>query len=596
MLRRMLAVGFIDQAEFEKVNAAPITASLHRPSIDLEAPYIAEMVRKQLADEYGDETYSAGYKVTTTIRDKHQIAANHALRLALLQYDERHGYRGPEHHYDLAAAAGEDVWKTWLQPYNSSGPLFPAIITEVREQSVLAYLSGIGPIDIEWDGLKWARQHINENVMGPRPKTADAILKVGDVIRVRENQHGQWQLSQLPAVEGGLVSLHPNNGATLALAGGFDFYRSKFNRITQAKRQPGSSFKPFIYSAAMAHGFNPASIINDAPVVYNDPGLGNKWRPKNYSGKTFGPTRLRVALRKSRNLVSIRLLHELGVQTALKHIAKFGFDPDKLPRNLSLALGSGAITPWRLAGAYTVFANGGYRVEPHFIERIETYDGERLFEARPPVVCPECPIAGGEQADGARAEKEGHGAETADGTGVEKEEHGAETDEHKIAASREEKPIAPRVVGANNIWIMNHLTRDVVRRGTGVAAYRELKRDDLSGKTGTTNEQRDAWFAGFNSDVVAVAWVGFDNFSPLGAREVGGRAALPMWIEYMRVALEGTSNALPARPVDIVNIRINRETGCPASADDKDAMFEVFMAGQSADATACKEDEPGLLF
>jgi len=580
VLRRMLEVGFIDQAEFERADSAPITASLHRPDIDLEAPYIAEMVRKQLTDEYGDEAYTAGYNITTTIRDKNQIAANHAIRIALLQYDERHGYRGAEHHYDLKGPAEEAQWKQSLAPHSAIGQLFPAIITRVRERSVSAYLSGIGPIDIEWGGLKWARQYIDENLRGPKPETADQILKVGDIVRVRENEQGEWQLSQIPAVDGGLVSLDPDNGATLALVGGLDFYRSKFNRITQAERQPGSSFKPFIYSAAMEHGFNPASIINDAPVVYNDPGLGNRWRPKNYSGKTFGPTRLRVALRKSRNLVSIRLLHELGVQTTLKHIAKFGFDTDELPRNLSLALGSGAVTPWRLAGAYTVFANGGYRVEPHFIERIETYDGKLVFAADPVTVCGECPMAREKQADGVT--EEGESIET-DGR-------------EKVSAIPEDKKIAPGVVAPDNIWIMNNLTRDVVRRGTGVRAYRELKRDDLSGKTGTTNEQRDAWFAGFNADVVAVAWVGFDNFGPLGSREVGGRAALPMWIEYMRIALEGTSRSMLERPAGIVNIRINRETGCPTSADDKDAMFEVFMADRLPDPIACEEDDPAPLF
>ena len=587
VLRRMLELGYIDQARFQAADNAPVTASLHSPSIDLEAPYVAEMVRKHLVEEYGDSAYSAGYVVTTTIRDTLQVAANRALNRALLQYDERHGYRGPEQHYELTPGMTGDGWDQLLAAHSAIAGLLPALIIDERGFAASAWVQGIGRIELDWDSLGWARRYINENVRGPAPRNTGEVVSVGDIVRVREDSDGKWRLGQIPDIEGSLVSLDPHNGAALALVGGFEFYRSKFNRITQAERQPGSSFKPFIYSAALENGFTAASIINDAPIVYDDPSIEDKWRPENYSGRTFGPTRLREALRRSRNLVSIRLLHAMGVRNALRHVEKFGFDIDELPRNLSLALGTGSITPWQLASSYTVLANGGYRVEPFFITRIETYTGDLLFEAQPVTVCSHCPDNGT--------------------TGMESAETGT-ADESGTADAVPVENIAERVVNPQNIWIMNELTRDVVRRGTGARAYRELQRDDLSGKTGTTNEQRDAWFAGFNSSVVAVTWVGFDDFEPMGQGEVGGRTALSIWIEYMRTALKDTPVNLGERPADIVTIRINAETGCPAEAGDTDAEFEVFMANRLPDATECsrmlmpydnspeKTDAPGRLF
>ncbi len=569
VLRRMLELDYIDQVHFQAADSAPASASLHSPGIDLEAPYVAEMVRKHMVEEYGDSAYRAGYKVTTTVRNTLQLAANRALSMALLQYDERHGYRGPERNFELDPNDDGDARDQLLDSYSAIGGLLPALITEVNSFSASAWLSGIGLIEIKWNGMSWARRYINENRRGPAPRNAGDIVKVGDIVRVREGRRAEWRLTQIPIIEGGLVSLDPHNGATLALVGGFDFYRSKFNRITQAERQPGSSFKPFIYSAALEHGFTPASIINDAPIVYDDPSIEDKWRPENYSGRTFGPTRLREALRRSRNLVSIRLLHTVGVRSALRHVAKFGFDIDELPKNLSLALGSGAITPWQLASSYTVFANGGYRVEPFFIKQIETYSGDLLFQANPVTVCPDCPDNGADETD-----------VTTPGTVEETE---------TADAIPVRKNIAERVVNPQNIWIMNELTRDVIRRGTGARAYRELKRDDLSGKTGTTNEQRDAWFAGFNPSVVAVTWVGFDDFKPMGQGEVGGRTALSIWIEYMRTALAGIPVKPAARPADIVNIRINKETGCPVNTDDSNAEFEVFMADRLPDANECSK-------
>ena len=569
VLGRMLDLDFISQSDLDTAIKAPVTASLHKPTVQLEAPYLAEMVRMQLVEQYGDEATTSGFKVSTTIRDKNQTAANHALRSAVMEYDTRHGYRGPESHVKLDGVNLNEDPAQLLEPFPVIANLYPAIVTDVTEQSVSAFMTGIGPIVIAWDGLKWAGKYINENYRGPAPKSANEIVSIGDVIRVLENDEGQWSLSQLPIVEGSIVSLDPNNGETLALSGGFDFYRSNFNRVIQARRQPGSGFKPFIYSAALEEGFTTASIINDAPLVREIVGVEEAWRPENYSGKYYGPTRFREALIQSRNIVSIRLLDAIGIDKALQHIAKFGFDTDKLPHSLSLALGSGDLSAWQMASAYCVLANGGYRVEPYFIERIEDNKGNLVFQADPAIVCNNC-------------------AETVTGPGTDVTPVSASVETGQTVtqmpagqmAPQESKPsrrYAERVVDPQNIWIMNSITRDVVKRGTATRAL-ELKRQDLSGKTGTTNDQHDAWFFGYNSSVVAVSWVGFDNFTGLGINEVGGRAALPMWIDYMRVALADVPESTLVEPAGIVTARIDPATGELASADNPDAIFEVFRA------------------
>ena len=568
VLGRMLDRAYISESEYRQAIETPITASLHSPDIQVEAPYVAEMVRKFLTEEFGEEAYSSGYKVFTTIRDKNQTAANHALRSALLEYDERHGYRGAEYHHDLSENADEEKWKQLLAAYPTIGNLYPALVIEIREQSISAYVTGIGIIDIEWTGLKWARKYLSENRRQATPSAAEEIVSAGDIIRIIEDEEGQWKLSQIPAVEGGLVSLEPDTGATLAVVGGFDFQRSKFNRVTQAYRQPGSGFKPFIYSSALEKGYTAASLVNDAPIVFDDPGIEDIWRPENYSGKTYGPTRIREALIRSRNLVSIRLLHAIGIPWAMDHIEKFGFDTDKLPGNLSLALGSGAISPWQLAGAYSILANGGYKVEPYFIDRIESYNSEIIFQSDPLVLCREC-VLPPEMPE-----------ET---TSVDNEASEAVDEASEIALDvvdnkNEEELVnsyAPQVVKPQNIWIMQSMMRDVIQHGTGRKA-KSLKRPDLAGKTGTTNDQRDAWFSGFNSSLVTISWVGFDQFQPLGNGETGGVAALPMWIKYMQVALEDVPEIKRDPPPGLLNIRINKKTGLPTNSNDPDAFFEIF--------------------
>lgn len=581
VLQRMLLLSHITQDEYDLAANAPISASIHTPSIDIEAPYIAEMVRSDLTAEQGDDAYSNGLTVITTIRDKNQNAANQALRNTLLAYDKRHGYRGPEHHIEEIESKSENEIQTLLKSFPTLGNLYPGIVTYVNEKSVSAYITGIGQVEINWEGLEWARKYISENRRGGKLKTASEILKPGDVIRLIETETGDWALSQIPDVEGGLVSLSPNDGATLALVGGFDFYKNKFNRVTQARRQPGSGFKPFIYSSAIEAGKTAATTINDAPIVFDDPGIEDDWRPENYSRKSYGPTRLKVALTHSRNLVSIRLLHAIGVPFALEHIKKFGFNIDQLPKNLSLSLGSAEITPWELARAYSVFANGGFLIEPYYINSIKAYNEEIIFEAKPLQVCNNC--------------IENIPADQPEMNHSEDEQEKLSDETSMLVNYNEETPktlYAPRVVNPQNIWIMNSITRNVIKNGTGRRAL-QLKRNDLSGKTGTTNDQHDAWFSGFNSEVVAICWVGFDQFKPLGSRETGASAALPMWIDYMRIALEGIPESIMERPDGLVNVRIDPETGQLANASNPNAIFEVFRI-ENAPKTISETKQPDV--
>ena len=563
VLGRMLDLGYIERAEYDEAHDAPVTAKVHGLATEAEAPYVAEMVRAHMEAAYGDDAYTAGHKVYTTLDSRLQHAANAALREALVEYDVRHGYRGSE----LRAASGEDARspEEVLADVSVFGGLLPAVVTSVDERVVTAYARNAGQIELAFESMEWARPYIDEDHRGKKPESAAAVVKAGDVIRVQLTENG-WSFSQLPKVEGALVSLNPNDGAIVALTGGFDFYRSKFNRVTQAERQPGSSFKPFIYSAALEHGYTPASIINDAPVVFEDPSLKSAWRPENYGGKFFGPTRLRTALYKSRNLVSIRLLRDIGIDFALDHIAKFGFDVERLPRGLSLALGSGVLTPLEVAAGYTVLANGGYAVKPYFIERVLDWDDTSLFTASPLVVCRDCAE---EDVISAPAPTS---AAAADGASSElPAEPSARAGAERPRSARR----APRVIDARNAWLMYSLMRDVIRRGTGRKA-RVLERDDLAGKTGTTNDLHDAWFSGFNPDIVATAWIGFDRVRPLGQRETGARAALPMWIAYMREALKGTQERNVEPPEGIVTVRIDPATGQLAGASHEGAVFESF--------------------
>jgi len=550
VLNRMAQLGYITADENAQTKAQTVSASLHRASTELEAPYIAEMVRSEMVERYGNQAYTTGYNVYTTIHSSLQTTANTAVRDALEAYDIRHGYRGAEKHYDIAAIESDHTaLDRILKDHNVIGDLVPALVTTASETTLEVYLGDDSTATIPWEETKWAKPYLNENRTGPLPKGFSAFLKSGDLIRVKKS-HAEdtvtHQLAQVPAPESALVALDPSDGAIQSLVGGFDFYHSKFNRVTQAKRQPGSGFKAVIYSAALEAGFTAASLINDAPVVIEDPSLEGAWRPENYSGKFFGPTRLRYALTKSRNLVSIRLLRSMGIEHTLTHAQKFGFDPADLPHNLSLALGSGGVTPLQMARAYAVLANGGYRVEPYFISRIEDGAHNSIFEATPYKVCESCEKSADEMED----------------------------------ASKVEPPpasfkVAERVISPQNHFLMNSMMRDVITYGTGRKA-RTLWRIDLAGKTGTTNEQRDAWFNGFNPSLVAIAWVGFDSSDPLGKGEVGGRAALPAWISYMREALKEAEEQPLRAPPGIVSVRIDPESGERVGTSNSKAIFEYF--------------------
>ena len=582
VLRRMLELDYIDQTEHDEARDAPVTAKVHGLTVEVEAPYVAEMVRAHMKETYGDEVYTAGYKVWTTLDGRLQRAANAALRQTLLEYDARHGYRGSERRVPFEKEAGPP--KKALADTADVGGLVPAVVTSVDKSKAVAWARDVGPVEIGFESMEWARPYISENRRGAAPKGAGAVVKAGDVIRVRPVEDA-WSFAQLPAVEGALVSLDPDDGSIVALTGGFDFYRSKFNRATQAERQPGSSFKPFIYSAALAYGYTPASIINDAPVVFEDPSLKSAWRPENYSGKFFGPTPLRTALYKSRNLVSIRLLREIGIDFALAHIARFGIDVESLPRGLSLALGSGVMTPLEAATGYSVLANGGYAVEPYFIQRVLDGDDQLVFAADPLVVCRDC--------DDEEAMAVSAFTTPADGGEAASAVSSAESVAGSASGPSGYVRRAPRVLEARNAWLMYSLMRDVIQRGTGRKA-RVLERDDIAGKTGTTNDQYDAWFSGFSPDLVATAWIGFDEFRPLGERETGARAALPMWIAYMKEALEGVRQREIQPPEGIVTVRIDPETGELAGASHEGAVFESFRTERVPTRIAARTstDEP----
>jgi len=540
-------------------------------STDLEAPYVAEMARSYMVDRFGQEAYTHGYKVFTTLDSRLQQSANKALRQALLEYDRRHGYRGAEERIDVDDPS---AWQSALKKYRSFGQLTPALVVEIGKKSVVAQLPSGETTLVSWDGLSWARPYIDVDYRGSAPKVASDILGVGDIIWLQKGSSEEvpWHLTQIPTINGALVSLDPENGRIISLVGGFHFARSKFNRVTQAQRQAGSSFKPFIYSAALDKGFTAASLVNDAPVVFEDSKLESVWRPENYSGRFYGPTRLREALTKSRNLVSIRLLRSIGIGYTTQYVAQFGFDKARLPRNLSLALGSAAVTPLELANAYTVLANGGYRVEPYFVERIVGANGEIMEQAQPVTVCRECEASSSPEVVDIN---NNFRRDEIVKTSPRSEAYGVIARSPEIDAGDGAPIPAEQVVSKQNIWLITSMMRDVIKRGTGQRAM-ALGRNDLAGKTGTTNDQFDAWFAGFNSSVVTVAWVGFDQVATLGAQESGGKAALPMWVSYMRDALKGVPEHELIQPEGLVSVKISPETGMLASVDQADAIIETF--------------------
>ena len=503
VLGRMRDLGDITEAQYQAALGERLAIKGVLREYTLQADHFAEMIRQAMYERYQDEAYHRGYRVYTTLDSRHQRAAFEAVRAGVMAYDRRHGYRGPEAFVDLPAGVSDDVADDALQDFQDSDDLLAAIVVEASPRQVRAVVRGGDRITVRGDGLKFALPSLSEKA------SANKRIRRGAIVRVRQDAKGNWSLVQLPQVEASLVSIDPRNGAIRALIGGFDFKRNKFNHVTQALRQPGSSFKPFIYSAALEKGFTPATIINDAPLRFEARQTGSEvWEPRNYDGTFEGPMRLRTALARSKNLVSVRILQDITPQYAQDYIARFGFDPKLHPAYLTMALGAGNVTPMQMVIGYSVFANGGFRVTPYFIERIEDHRHRVLAKAQPRVA--------GEGAD--------------------------------------------RVIDARNAFLMSSLLQEVVRTGTAGRAM-QLGRSDLGGKTGTTNDFVDAWFAGYQPGLAAVAWIGFDNPRSLGRNETGSQAALPMWISYMGDVLKGVPQQALTPPPGVMTAHIDPETG-----------------------------------
>ncbi len=562
ILGRMLLLEYINQAEHDSALTQPITASYHGSTLALDATYVAEMVRAEMLDLYGQEAYEAGYEVTTTVDIELQRAADDSVVYGVFTYDLRHGYRGPEKRLPEPLMSDSAALEEYIDQVPNRSGLMPAVVLELFEKSATLMANGGAIFSLEWtDGLSGTRKYRTESWQGELPDSAEHLLAVGDLIRLREVD-GRWVLSQIPDVQAGLVAVDPLNGSIRALTGGFDFYQSRFNRMTDANRQPGSNMKPFLYAAALENGYTAATLVNDAPIIFEDAALEDFWRPENDSGIFYGPTRLRKALYLSRNLVSIRVLRGLGINIAREAIIDYGFEESDLPYNLTLALGSQGLEAIKLAAGYSIFANGGHGVEPYLISEIRDRNGETLYLADPPSVCRDCDS------------KIDQGIQEA--FLVEASILQEQINLYRPEITEEAPNIAEQVMDPRVAYIMDSILRDVVAKGTGTRAQ-VLERSDIAGKTGTTNGPRDAWFSGYSPHLVATAWVGFDDNGLLGASEFGGSAALPIWIDFMEVALEGKADVLLPQPEGLVTVLIDPETGQRAAPGAANAQFELFL-------------------
>ncbi|MDF0751217.1 penicillin-binding protein 1A [Marinobacter sp. 71-i] len=587
ILSRMRDLEYITADAYELASTAPLTASYNAPSTGVDADHLAEMARAELVRRFGDAAYTDGYEVTLTVDSKKQQTATRALRKGLEEYDQRHGFRGP------IGQVGEDELEpgnldNLMANYPMIANLVPAVVTTVRDDDneVDLYARQLGESVMAFNTMTWAKRYKTENLTGPEPEQPSDVVTTGDIVYVKpilamvpslptannteaSESNGdvtaaslpkvqRVALSQVPRVEGALISLDAKTGAIEALAGGYSFSQNKFNRATSAQRQPGSTFKPFLYLSALEQGMTPATIYNDAPIVFDNSELETTWRPQNSSGQFYGPTRLREALYRSRNLVSVRLLRDLGIQNTIDYLKQLEIPTENMQKDLSLSLGSGLLTPMDLARGFAVIANGGYDVEPYFISRISDVNNETIFEAPEVILC--------------------------DNNCAQKQEN--------IADEESDTRIARRLADERSVYILHSMMRDVIRLGTGRRAQ-ALGRDDISGKTGTTNEQKDTWFGGFNHEIATTVWVGFDQPQPLGRREFGASTALPIWIDYMKVALEGEPPSLMPRPNGIVNIRIDPETGKRARPGQEGAMFEIFREEDAPPPLDPQDESPG---
>ncbi|KWE93277.1 penicillin-binding protein [Burkholderia ubonensis] len=492
ILQRMLELNFISRGQYDEAIAQPLVVKGAGREFSVHAEYVAEMVRQMMYAQYREETYTRGFNVVTTIDSADQQVAYGALRKGIMDYERRHGYRGPEGFIELPAGADdrEQAIDDALLEHPDNGELIAAVVTDAGPRQItVAFIDG-SSATLEGDNLRFAASALSANAQPNRR------IRPGAIVRVVKNDAGAWTITQLPQIEGAFISIVPQDGAIRSLVGGFDYNKNKFNHVTQAWRQPGSSFKPFIYSASLDKGLGPATIINDGPLYFSAAETGGQpWEPKNYGGGFDGPMSMRTALQRSRNLVSIRILNHIGTKYAQQYITRFGFDADRHPAYLPMALGAGLVTPLQMAGAYSVFANGGFRVNPYLIAEVTDPNGVVVARAQP------------------------------------------------LVADQN----APRAIDARNAYVMNSLLQSVAQRGTG-AKSNVLKRTDLAGKTGTTNDSHDAWFAGYQHTLAAIAWIGYDNPRSLGDRETGGGLSLPVWIDYMGAALKGVPEFKPTMP------------------------------------------------
>jgi len=537
VLRRMQETGKIDAARRAEAEAVPILARIHGPVVELDAPYVAEMVRLEMLNRFGEAALTNGYRVTTTVDSRLQVAAMTAARRTMLEYERRHGYRGPLDRLDAARLQDPAAIADLFRRHPGRGDLVVGLVIRVDAKSAIVQRRNGVAAELRWEDLDWARPALPDDRLGPTPKTAGEIVDAGDLVYLEPLEEGGYRLAQLPAVAGAMAALDPHDGAIIALVGGFDYAVSKYNRAIQARRQPGSAFKPFVYSAALEHGYTPATLVDDAPIVVEGGEGTEEWRPQNISKRFYGPTPMREALVRSRNLVSIRLLRGTGLGPAMQHVAAFGFEREAIPGNLTLALGTGQVSPLEMARGFAVFANGGFRVTPYFIERVADSDDRTIEQAAPAIACTEC--------DGVTQ--------------------------------------APQAISPANAYVMTDMMTDVIQRGTAQRA-KSLDRHDIAGKTGTTSDRRDAWFVGFNADVVAASWIGFDQERSLGDHEEGGRTALPMWVYFMQEALRDRPEHRLDEPPGVVRMWVDRETGRPSGAGGRGSIFEAFLEGHVPDA------------
>lgn len=620
VLGRMYDTGVIDKQAYDAALAAPITSRLHGPQISASAPYIAEMVRQEMVARYGEEmAYSAGLQVITTVHSKQQAAAKHALQQNLYAYDERHGYRGPvaqlwqaklmqpedsEPYFEQPDKPDAEHILAYLDQQSSIEDLHPAIVLDVQPQTAQIILRGGEEVTIPWDGLKWAREFINDERQGTAPKTAYAILAPGMHILVRR-QDEQWQLSQLPLASSAIVAIDPDNGAIRSLVGGYSFSQSQFNRVTQAKRQVGSNIKPFVYSAALEHGYTLASIMNDAPIHHWDDHAGVAWRPKNSPAVYDGPIRIREALAKSKNVVSIRLLRGVGIDDTIRHLQRFGFAASDLPRNETLALGSASLTPLELVTGYAVFANGGYLVTPYVIDKVLNEEDQLIFQHQPEIACHDCQQdKDTDPEEDAQSNQQNNEALLSDLFDVLAEDSvNTQPDGATPIADTTPQP-AQHVISEQNAFLIADAMKSSVwgggswNHGTGWngTAWRlqKLKRRDISAKTGTTNDSKDTWFSGFTPQLAVTVWVGFDDANrSLGkalwhanmgqdqsaGTESGARTALPAWLDYMSIILPEMPEQPVKPPVGLASVRIDLQSGLLSRSTDHTSAFEFFKAG-----------------